>query len=121
MTIKIITRLNTGIADKYAGQHRVHHEFETGPRNFLKAIDTLIKHRKLMENNFGNIGCGSSWITIDGVFVEDSIVNDYFDMLSFASMKKTDYEKMFGYSTKKPTRTDWAKNTFNEFVKKHSL
>lgn len=117
MTIKIVTKLNEGIADKFAGVQRVHHEFSTGPRNLLKAVETLITHRKKMENCHGNIGCGSSWIIIDGVSVDEHIINDYFFMLDFSNMTKAEYAQQFGHHVEKPTRTKWAEKTLSDFIK----
>lgn len=48
------------------GETRTHYEFTTGPRNLLKAIEELCKLRALMERSYGNIGCGRSWLEIDG-------------------------------------------------------
>lgn len=67
MTITIKTHLNSGIYKSEGGSEtRTHHEFTTGPRNLLKAIETLYEHRKSMVRSYGNIGCGRSWLEIDG-------------------------------------------------------
>jgi hypothetical protein len=67
MAITIKTRLNSGIyKSEGGGETRVHYEFATGPRNLLKAIETLYSHRKSMERSYGDIGCGRSWLEIDG-------------------------------------------------------
>lgn len=67
MTITIKTHLNSGIhKSDGGGETRTHYEFSTGPRNLLKAIETLHDHRKSMERGYGNIGCGRSWLEIDG-------------------------------------------------------
>jgi len=67
MTITIKTHLDKGIYKSCGGgETRTHYEFTTGPRNLLKAIEQLRKHRSDMERSYGNIGCGSSWLEIDG-------------------------------------------------------
>ena len=68
MTITIKTRLNDGIyKSSGGGETRTHYEWATGPRNLLKAAETLIEHRASMVRCYGNIGCGASWLEIDGV------------------------------------------------------
>lgn len=70
MTITIKTHLDSGIYKSCGGgETRSHYEFSTGPRNLLKAINTLYEHRKSMERGYGNIGCGSSWLEIDGKII----------------------------------------------------
>lgn len=67
MTITIKTRLDSGIyKSSGGGETCTHYEFATGPRNLLKAIVTLGEHSKDMERGYGNIGCGRSWLEIDG-------------------------------------------------------
>ncbi|MEB8474250.1 hypothetical protein [Acidithiobacillus ferriphilus] len=67
MTITIKTHLNSGIYESSGGgETRTHYAFATGPRNLLKAIILLGEHRSDMERSYGNIGCGSSWLEIDG-------------------------------------------------------
>ena len=68
MTITIKTRLHDGIYKSCGGgEVRTHYEFSTGPRNLLKAIDTLAAHQTEMVASYGNIGCGGSWMEIDGI------------------------------------------------------
>ena len=65
--ITIKTRLNNGIhKSDGGGETRTHYEFTTGPRNLLTAIEQLGEHRLDMERSFGNIGCGRTWLEIDG-------------------------------------------------------
>lgn len=67
MTITIKTHLNNGIyKSSGGGETRTHYEFTTGPRNLLKAIEQLGEHRSDMVRSYGNIGCGRSWLEIDG-------------------------------------------------------
>jgi len=62
-TITIKTKLNDGIYPSHGGGKVVtHFEFTAGPRNLVKAIETLHSHREEMKRSFGNIGCGHSWM-----------------------------------------------------------
>jgi len=71
MTITIKTHLNNGIyKSSGGGETRTHYEFTTGPRNLLKAIRQLGKHRSDMVRSYGNIGCGRSWLEIDGQAID---------------------------------------------------
>lgn len=68
MTITIKTHLNSGIYKSCGGgETRSHYEWTTGPRNLSKAVDQYFDHLRDMERSYGNIGCGSSWVEIDGV------------------------------------------------------
>jgi hypothetical protein len=65
--IEIKTRLNSGIyKSDGGGETRVHYAYTTGPRNLIAAIQQLREHRADMVRCYGNIGCGSSWLEIDG-------------------------------------------------------
>jgi len=67
MTITIKTKLDSGIYKSSGGGGiRTHHKFVSGPRNLLKAIETLSEHRKVMIAWYGNIGHVNSWLEIDG-------------------------------------------------------
>lgn len=82
MAITIKTRLHDGIyKSDGGGEVRIKYKFATGPRNLLKAIKTLHEHRTNMVLGFGNIGCGVSWLEIDGqridwVDLEDVMVHE---------------------------------------------
>ncbi|MFM6986614.1 MAG: hypothetical protein ACKOXG_10855 [Arenimonas sp.] len=106
MSIIIKTRLNAGIYKSCGGgETRVHYEWATGPRNLLKAIAKLGEHRKAMRDGYGNIGCGSSWMEIDGVEVDqfdlDEVYRDDAGMWTPAEIRQ-------GYAQITP-RTDKAK------------
>jgi hypothetical protein len=66
--IKIMTRLDDGIyASQGGGEVRErYHWNKTSGRNLLLAAKKLPEHRSDMSTAYGNIGCGSSWIEIDG-------------------------------------------------------
>lgn len=83
MSITIKTHLHEGIyKSSGGGETRTHYEWTTGPRNLLKAVNTLHEHRADMVRGYGNIGCGGSWLEIDGVVIDrfdiDNISNDDF-------------------------------------------
>lgn len=70
MTITIKTKLHDGIyKSSGGGEVRTHYEFSTGPRNLIKAIETLADHQDEMAAGYGNIGCGRSWLEIDGMVI----------------------------------------------------
>ena len=113
MSIIIKTRLNAGIYKSCGGgETRVHHEWATGPRNLIKAIQKLEEHRKEMRDGYGNIGCGSSWMEIDGVEVDqfdlDEVYRDDADMWTPAEIRQ-------GYAQITP-RTTKAKELIERLV-----
>lgn len=72
MSITIKTRLHEGIyKSEGGGQTRVVRECSTGPRNLLKAIAELHEIRASNRRGYGNVGCGRSWLEIDGVALTD--------------------------------------------------
>jgi hypothetical protein len=77
MTITINTRLHSGIyKSQGGGEIRTHYTWATGPRNLLKAITTLSTHRANTRASCGGIGCGTSWLEIDGVVMSENLLND---------------------------------------------
>lgn len=107
MTIKIITRLDSGIASTDAGQARTHYTWKTGPRNLIKAIESLSSHRQRMIASYGNIGCGGSWIEVDGVRLSYDDMMKFESVCVFADMSAAEYDREF--RTPRQTRTEWAK------------
>jgi hypothetical protein len=86
--IKIMTRLDDGIyASQGGGEVRErYHWNKTSGRNLLLAVRKLYEHRGEMATSYGSIGCGCSWIEIDGRKVKersmlaqdiDSILDDF--------------------------------------------
>lgn len=68
MAITIKTRLHESIYKSHGGgQTHVEAEYATGPRNLIKAIAELKEIRASNCRGYGNIGCGYSWLEIDGV------------------------------------------------------
>ena len=87
MTITIKTKLDSGIYKSSGGGEVVtHYEFKTGPVNLCKAIGVLSSHRKAMIRGYGNIGCGHSWLEIDGQQIHDYDLQDVIedDMAKFS-------------------------------------
>jgi len=71
MSITIKTILDSCVDKSNGGGEVVtHYEFATGPRNLMKAIETMGEHRKRMTSSYGNIGCGVTWLEIDGTIFD---------------------------------------------------
>ena len=67
-SITIRTHLDAGIsASQGGGRIRIQHTLAAGPLNLLRAARRLPEHRAMMTRAYGNIGCGASWLQIDGV------------------------------------------------------
>lgn len=65
--IKIYTKLSESIyASNGGGEIREQYTYKTTGRNLLLAIKKLGQHRAYMSECYGNIGCGASWLEIDG-------------------------------------------------------
>lgn len=99
--ITIKTHLDAGIyRSSGGGETRTHYSYNTGPRNLLAAIDQLHEHRREMEQGFGNIGCGRSWLEIDGVEIsrydleavrrDDSAERDKSDLRYWRVLSRTE-------------------------------
>ncbi len=70
--ITVVTKLHRGVMQSFgAGVPVVHYEFSAGPRNLRVAARTLAEHAAEMERSWGNVGCGSSWLEIDGKQVDN--------------------------------------------------
>lgn len=94
--ITIKTKLASGIyKSEGGGEVRTRYEFTTGPRNLMKAIETLYEHRKSMERSYGNIGCGRSWLEIEGVEIRtfdlDDVMRD--DAEAYGEMRQSGFIK----------------------------
>lgn len=77
MTITIKTALDKSIyKSEGGGETRTRYEWAAGPRNLLKAVDTLLSHRKDMLAAYGNIGCGKSWLEVDGQIIDSCTIDD---------------------------------------------
>jgi len=74
--ITLHTRLNSGIYESHGGGQDVTvRNWNCGPANLLKALDALYEERQSNIRGYGNIGCGSSWLEIDGEFFDATALN----------------------------------------------
>ena len=93
--IKIYTKLSGGIyASEGGGQVIEHYSFKTTPRNLLIAAKKLGKHRAEMDESYGEIGSGASWMEIDGKEVDRDCERPLMDCLE-------NYSQRFGTHTKR--------------------
>lgn len=67
--IVIKTHLHSGISG--GGESRVVAEWNHGPLNLLKASKDLDERIASNKRSYGSIGCGRSWIEIDGTAIND--------------------------------------------------
>src|SRR5687767_5279438 len=76
--ILIKTHLHEGIYRSFGGgEVRIHAEYAYGPRNLVRAYHELLKVRETNRRNYGNIGCGHSWLeTSDGRTLDTMLVCD---------------------------------------------
>jgi hypothetical protein len=96
-TISIITRLHTGISGHADGEPFVEHTYSCGPRNLLRAINDLGETRRNNRQGYGNMGCGSTWIAINGTPIRDE------------ELSELEYETEVS-ELGRITRTEWARN-----------
>lgn len=72
MTITINTRLHDGIyKSSGGGETRIVAEYPTEPKRLLQAIIEIDRRRRSNIRSYGNIGCGSTWLEIDGVRIPE--------------------------------------------------
>lgn len=82
--ITLHTRLNDGIhKSDGGGQDRIIQIWNLGPLNMLKAIGALHRERKSNKRGYGNIGCGRSWIEIDGQVFDETELHDEIQLEQF--------------------------------------
>lgn len=75
--ITLHTRLNDGIyKSQGGGQDIIVSSWICGPLNLLKALAALHAERQSNIRGYGNIGCGASWLEIDGEFLDATAIND---------------------------------------------
>lgn len=80
MKIEIKTRLHKGIyKSSGGGQTQTIYSLKAGPRNLLKALTLLTEEREAMVRGYGNIGCGNTWMEINGEEVDDSWLSHELD------------------------------------------
>lgn len=71
--IELHTRLNDGIYQSQGGgQDIVAQSWATGPRHLMTAIAALTTRRAEMIRCYGNVGCGNTWLAVDGVTLDDA-------------------------------------------------
>jgi hypothetical protein len=71
--ITIVTRLHKGISAGNAGIPVEIWEWnDDEPHDLINAVETLQMERESNERSWGNIGCGHSWIEIDGMAINDT-------------------------------------------------
>ena len=69
--IVIKTCLDSGIyKSEGGGEIRVEHEYTKGPRNLVKAAADFWKIRESNIRCYGNIGCGKTWLEVDGQLID---------------------------------------------------
>lgn len=102
--ITIVTCLDERVAG--GREATIRHTWPIGPRNMIKAIDHLPQHRIEMEQSYGNVGCGSSWIEIAGIRFTN------YDAMSYAF----DTEEPHSEYIKRISKTEWCRN-FIEKIK----
>jgi hypothetical protein len=77
MSIQIKTELHEGISPSCGGgEVRTHYEWTVGPRNLMRAIATLRRHRREMTEGYGNVGHRRSWLEVDGVELDEFDAHD---------------------------------------------
>ncbi len=72
-TITIRTRLDDRITG--GGGTVVHHERAVGPRNLIRAVAELAAHRQRVVLNYGNVGCGRSWLCVGETEIDDNDID----------------------------------------------
>ncbi len=106
--ILLVTRLDDGIYKSHGGGERqIVAKFNATPRGLIRAIDALGSERRQCERCYGNIGCGSSWLELDGVHIDDAEIREQIDP-GFIAFSNRDGENM--------TRTKEAQKCLERLV-----
>lgn len=75
--ITLHTRPHSSIYKSHGGgEDRIVDTWNCGTANLLKAIDALHEVRRTNILGYGNVGCGRSWLEIDGEFFDETELND---------------------------------------------
>lgn len=97
--ITIKTTLDRGIHQSQGGgETRVVSQRKATPRGLLNAIAELHRVRSENKQNFGNIGCGITWMEIDGERIDDYDLDDIVgddDPSAFAPQTHTQKARQF--------------------------
>lgn len=93
--IEIKTRLDDGIyRSQGGGETRTHFSWSTGPRNLLLALGQLREHRATMRQGYGSIGCGHSWLEVDGHLLDE--VDELADQTAAAGRQLDEMRDLLG-------------------------
>jgi hypothetical protein len=95
--ITLHTRLHSGIYESQGGGlDRVINEWNLGPLNLLKAIKSLYDERQSNLLGYGNIGCGYSWLEINGNRFDENDLIDEIQFEEFIRLDKDFYRAPLG-------------------------
>ena len=103
--IDLHTRLSEGIyRSQGGGRDLVAQSWTTGPRNVVAAISALTARRAETVRCYGNVGCGQTWLTVDGVTLDDA------DMAGVicAEAVRRDWAESHDYGPRPPSQTGEA-------------
>jgi hypothetical protein len=95
--ITVKTKIHPGIAG-VGGQTLTSFEASTGPRNLLAAIRHLGPICAERVRQYGNEGCGRTWIEIDGRDVRDYEIDEIF----YSEAKTSAAKELIARSAKNP-------------------
>lgn len=91
MVISLKTEHDASIyTSEWVGPVKEIQSWAFGPRNFIRALKSLLVQKKRMKNAYGNISCGSSWLEINGtrLDVQDFELEDLLQNDNRASFEK---------------------------------
>lgn len=98
--ITLHTRLDEGIyASAGGGVDRIVTEWKRGPLNLLKAIAALHKERQANKNKFGTVGCGGSWLELDGERMDNSLIEKIEFEVQLNNLIRADKDKGYPHRT----------------------
>jgi excisionase family DNA binding protein len=98
--IEIRTRFAEGIAS-VGGTTVTYFTWTIGPRNLMKAIETLPDHSRSMTDGYGNVGHAGSWITVAGVEMTADDIREF--------EHETESHELESLSAQ-TSKTEWCKN-----------
>lgn len=90
--ITLHTRLDSGIYKSHGGgRDIIVNKWNCGPANLLKAIEALYAERESNVRSYGNIGCGNSWLEIDGKFFDETALSDEIEFEQYIRAPRRSY------------------------------